>query len=146
MPATWAGFGKPPLTLIKEALADKFIQARDVDESVINYSVFVDVADEERDLTVGVLFRHNSLFFVVDLQLDCEDNPESIASVAEASFALYIREQPFYGRLLVHGNRIYYQLCHILGGSILDPPMASQLLELVQQEVLEIIGLNLNED
>jgi hypothetical protein len=143
MPSSWAGFGKSPITVIKEALTDKFIQGREVNSNVINYSIFIDIADEERDLTVGVLDQHNSLFFVVDLQIDCPDDQEVIANVAEATYELYAREEPFYGRILIREGQTYYQLCHMLGSSILDPTMAALLLDLVEKEVLEIIGIGL---
>jgi hypothetical protein len=94
MPSSWAGFGKSPITVIKEALTDKFIQGREVNSNVINYSIFIDIADEERDLTVGVLDQHNSLFFVVDLQIDCPDDQEVIANVAEATYELYAGRSP----------------------------------------------------
>jgi hypothetical protein len=62
------------------------------------------------------------------------------ANIAHISYELYVREEPFYGRILISEGSTYYQLCHIIGpNGILDPTMVSFLLDLVQKEVLEII-------
>ncbi|MDD2338227.1 MAG: hypothetical protein PHD01_16845 [Geobacteraceae bacterium] len=140
MPYAWEGIGKSPLTLVKEELTRRYIQAREIDVHFLNYSIFVDVDEKEQDLTMGVLYNNNSLFFMVDLQIECPDDMEILANIAEISYNLYLREEPFYGRILISEGSTYYQLCHILGPSgILDPTMVSYLLDLVQKEVLEII-------
>ncbi|MGA7827240.1 MAG: hypothetical protein WCA04_06245 [Geobacteraceae bacterium] len=140
MPYAWEGFGKSPLTLVKEELTRRFIQAREVSAGFLNYSIFVDSDEEERDLTTGVLYNNNSLFFMVDLQIECPDDIEILANIAEISYDFYLREEPFYGRILISEGSTYYQLAHILGpNGILDPTMVSVLLDLVQKEVLEIL-------
>lgn len=140
MPYTWEGIGKNPLTLVKEVLTKRFIQAREISDNFLNYFIFVDVDEEEQDLTAGVLYKNNSLFFMVDVQIECPDDIEIRANIAEISYGLYLREEPFYGRILVSEGITYYQLCHILGPSgILDTAIVSYLLDLVQKEVLEII-------
>lgn len=140
MPYAWEGIGKSPLTLVREELTKRFIQARGSDPSFVNYSIFVDVDEEEQDLTAGVLYKNDSLFFMVDLQIECPDDVEILANVAEISYDLYSRENPFYGRILIREESTYYQLCHILGPrGILDPAMVSFLLDLVQKEVLEVL-------
>jgi hypothetical protein len=136
----WEGIGKSPLTLVREELTRRFIQAREIDPNFLNYSIFVDVDEEEKDLTAGVLYKNNSLFLMVDLQIECPDDIEIRANVAEIAYDLYSREEPFYGRILIREESTYYQLCHVLGPTgILDPAMVSLLLDLVQKEVLEII-------
>lgn len=140
MPYAWEGIGKSPLTLVREELTRRYIQAREIDTHFLNYTIFVDVDDNEQDLTTGVLYNDKSLFFMVDLQIECPDDVEILANVAEISYNLYLREEPFYGRILVSEGGTYYQLCHLLGpNGILDPTMVSFLLDLVQKEVLEII-------
>jgi hypothetical protein len=140
MPHAWEGFGKHPLTLVREELIRRYIQAREVTADFLNYTIFVDIDEKEQDLTTGVLYKNNSLFFMVDLQIECPDDREILANIAEISYDLYLREEPFYGRILISEGSTYYQLCHILGPSgILDPTMVSYLLDLVQREVLEII-------
>ena len=140
MPYVWEGIGKSPITLVREELTKRFIQARESDPSFVNYTIFVDVDEEEQDLTAGVLYKNNSLFFMVDLQIECPDDVEILANVAEISYDLYAREQPFYGRILIREESTYYQLCHILGPTgILDTTMVSFLLDLVQKEVLEVL-------
>ncbi|MRR07464.1 MAG: hypothetical protein EG828_11085 [Deltaproteobacteria bacterium] len=140
MPYVWEGIGKSPITLVREELTKRFIQARESDPSFVNYTIFVDVDQEELDLTAGVLYKNNSLFFMVDLQIECPDDVEILANVAEISYDLYAREQPFYGRILIREESTYYQLCHILGPTgILDTAMVSFLLDLVQKEVLEVL-------
>jgi hypothetical protein len=140
MPYAWEGIGKSPLTLVREELTRRFIQAREIDPNFLNYSIFVDVDEEEKDLTAGVLYKNNSLFLMVDLQIECPDDVEIRANVAEIAYDLYSREEPFYGRILIREESTYYQLCHVLGPTgILDPAMVSLLLDLVQKEVLEII-------
>jgi hypothetical protein len=140
MPYAWEGIGKSPLTLVREELTRRFIQAREIDPNFLNYSIFVDVDEEEKDLTAGVLYKNNSLFLMVDLQIECPDDIEIRANVAEIAYDLYSREEPFYGRILIREESTYYQLCHVLGPTgILDPAMVSLLLDLVQKEVLEII-------
>lgn len=140
MPHAWEGFGKHPLTLVREELTRRYIQAREVTADFLNYTIFVDIDEREQDLTTGVLYKNTSLFFMVDLQIECPDDMEILANVAEISYNLYLREEPFYGRILISEGSTYYQLCHILGPSgILDPTMVSYLLDLVQREVLEII-------
>ena len=140
MPYAWEGLGKSPITLVREELTRRFIQARGSDPSFLNYSIFVDVDEEEQDLTVGVLYKDNSLFFMVDLQIEFPDDVEILANIAEIFYDLYARENPFYGRILIHEESTYYQLCHILGlRGILDTAMVSFLLDLVQKEVLEVI-------
>jgi hypothetical protein len=146
MPYVWEGIGKSPITLVREELTKRFIQAREVDANLVNYSIFVDVDEEEQDLTVGVLHKDNSLFFMVDLLIECPDDVEILASVADISYDLYTREEPFYGRIVISEGSTYYQLCHILGPSgILDPAMVSFLLDLVQKEVLEVIDVRYSE-
>ena len=140
MPYAWEGIGKSPLTLVKEELTRRYIQAREINPGFLNYAIFVDVDEKELDLTAGVLYKNDSLFFMVDLQIECPDDMEIHANIAEISYDLYVREEPFYGRILISEGSTYYQLCHILGPSgILDPIMVSYLLDLVQKEVLEII-------
>jgi len=140
MPYVWEGIGKSPLTLVKEELTRRFIQARESSENFLNYNIFVDVDEEEQDLTAGVLYKSNSLFFMVDLQIECPDDIDILANIAKISYSLYLREEPFYGRILVSEGSTYYQLCHILGPTgILDTAIVSYLLDLVQKEVLEII-------
>jgi hypothetical protein len=147
MPYVWEGIGKNPITLVREELIKRFIQAREIDTNLLNYSIFVDVDEEEQDLTVGVLYKDNSLFFMVDLQIECPDDVEILANVAEISYDLYTREEPFYGRILISEENTYYQLCHILGPSgILDPTLVSFLLDLVQKEVLEVIDVRYTEE
>jgi hypothetical protein len=140
MPYAWEGIGKSPLTLVREELSRRFIQAREIDANYVNYTIFVDVDEEEQDLTTWVLYKNNSLFFMVDLQIECPDDIEILANVAEISYSLYTREEPFYGRILIREESTYYQLCHILGPTgILDTAMVSFLIDLVQKEVLEVI-------
>jgi hypothetical protein len=140
MPYAWEGIGKSPITLVREELTRRYIQARGSDPSFVNYTIFVDVDEEEQDLTAGVLYKNDSLFFIVDLQIECPDDVEILANVAEISYDLYSRENPFYGRILIREESTYYQLCHILGPTgILDPAMVSFLLDLVQKEVLEVL-------
>lgn len=140
MPYAWEGIGKSPLTLVKEELTRRFIQAREISDTFLNYTIFVDIDEEEQDLTAGVLFKKNGLFFMVDLQIECPDDIEIHANIAEISYSLYLREEPFYGRVLVSEGSTYYQLCHILGPTgILDTATVSYLIDLVQKEVLEII-------
>ena len=139
MQTSWAGIGKSPIALVKEELTRRFIQAREIDANFVNYSIFVDIDEEEQDLTAGVLYRDSSLFFMVDLEIECPDDVEILASVAEISYDLYSREEPFYGRILVKDGRTFYQLCHILGGGILDPAMVAFLLDLVLKEVLLVL-------
>ncbi len=147
MPYVWEGIGKSPITLVREELTKRFIQAREIDTNFVNYSIFVDVDEEEQDLTVGVLQKDNSLFFMVDLQIECPDDVEILANVADISYDLYTREEPFYGRIVISEGSTYYQLCHILGHSgILDPAMVSFLLDLVQKEVLEVIDVRYSEE
>jgi hypothetical protein len=134
MPYMWEGIGKSPLTLVKEELTRRFIQARESSANFLNYNIFIDVDEEEQDLTAGVLF------FMVNLQIECPDDIDILANIAEISYSLYLREEPFYGRILVSEGSTYYQLCHILGPTgILDTAIVSYLLDLVQKEVLEII-------
>jgi len=140
MPYAWEGIGKSPLTLVREELTRRYIQAREISGTFLNYSIFVDVDEEEQDLTVGVLYKNNSLFFMVDVQIECPDDIEILANIAEITYSFYLREEPFYGRILVSEGSTYYQLCHILGPTgILDTAIVSYLLDLVQKEVLEII-------
>jgi hypothetical protein len=140
MPYMWEGIGKSPLTLVKEELTRRFIQARESSANFLNYNIFIDVDEEEQDLTAGVLYKSNSLFFMVNLQIECPDDIDILANIAEISYSLYLREEPFYGRILVSEGSTYYQLCHILGPTgILDTAIVSYLLDLVQKEVLEII-------
>lgn len=147
MPYAWEGIGKSPITLVKEELTRRFIQAREVEQNYIDYSIFVDIAEEEQDLTVGVLHKDNSLFFMVDLQIECPDDVEILANVADISYEIYLGEEPFYGRIVINEGNTYYQLAHILGPSgILDPAMVSFLLDLVQKEVLEVIDVRYAEE
>ena len=140
MAYAWDGIGKSPIALIREELTRRFMQPREVDANLINYNILVDVDDEQQDLTAGILYRDNSLFFMVDLQIDCPDDVEILANVAGIAYEMYSREEPYYGRLLIRDGKTYYQLCHILGPSgILDPAMVSLLLDLVLKEVLEVI-------
>ncbi len=140
MPYMWEGIGKSPLTLVKEELTRRFIQARESSANFLNYNIFIDVDEDDQDLTAGVLYKSNSLFFMVDLQIECPDDIDILANIAEISYSLYLREEPFYGRILVSEGSTYYQLCHILGPTgILDTAIVSYLLDLVQKEVLEII-------
>lgn len=140
MAYAWEGIGKSPITLIREELSRRFIQSRQTDANLVNYNILVDIDDEQQDLTAGILYRDNSLFFMVDLMIDCPDDVEILANVANISYEIYTREEPFYGRLVIKEGKTYYQLCHILGPSgILDPAMVSLLLDLVLKEVLEVI-------
>ena len=140
MPYAWEGIGKSPLTLVREELTRRYIQAREISATFLNYSIFVDVDEEEQDLTVGVLYKNNSLFFMVDVQIECPDDIEILANIAEITYSFYLREEPFYGRILVSEGSTYYQLCHIIGpAGILDTAIVSYLLDMVQREVLEII-------
>lgn len=140
MTYAWEGIGKSPITLIREELTRRFIKPREVDANLINYSILVDVDEEQQELTVGVLSRDNSLFFMADLMIDCPDDVEILANVADIAYEMYTREEPYYGRLLIRDGKTYYQLCHILGPSgILDSAMVSLLLDLVLKEVLEVI-------
>lgn len=143
MPYAWEGIGKSPITLVKEELSRRFIQAREIDPNFVNYSIFVDIGEEEQDLTVGVLHRDNGLFFTVDLQIECPDDLEIRANVAEISYDLYLREKPFFGRILVTGESTYYQLCHLLGPrDILGLAMVATLIDKVQEEVLEVLDVH----
>lgn len=140
MAYAWEGIGKSPITLIREELSRRFIQSREMDANLVNYNILIDIDDEQQDLTAGILYRDNSLFFMVDLMIDCPDDVEILANVANIAYEMYTREEPFYGRLVIKDGKTYYQLCHILGPSgILDPAMASLLLDLVVKEVLEVI-------
>jgi hypothetical protein len=140
MAYAWEGIGKSPLTLVREELSRRFVQSWEVDGTFINYTILADVDDEQEDLTAGVLYKNNSLFFMVDLMIECPDDVEILANVASIAYDLYSREEPFYGRLLIRDGRTYYQLNHILGGSgMLDPAMASFLLDVVLKEVMEVI-------
>ena len=94
----------------------------------LNYNIFIDVDEEEQDLTAGVLYKNNSLFFMVDLQIECPDDMEIQANYRRNFLRPLRREEPFYGRILVSEGSTYYQLCHILGPSrILDTTMVSYL-------------------
>lgn len=136
----WEDVGKSPITLVREELARRYIHCRQLNDNFINYSILVDMDEEPQELTVGIHFRNNSLFFTVDLLIECPDDMEILANVADIAYDLYTREQPFYGRLFVKEEKTYYQLNHILGDpSLLDPPMVALLLDLVQTEALEII-------
>jgi hypothetical protein len=147
MPYVWEGIGKSPLTLVREELTRRFIQAREISGTFLNYTIFVDVDEEEQDLTAGVLYKNNSLFFMVDLQIECPDDIEILANIAEITYGLYLREEPFYGRILVSEGSTYYQLCHILGPTgILDTAIVSYLLDMVQKEVLEIIDKHYSQE
>jgi hypothetical protein len=140
MAYAWEGIGKSPLTLVREELSRRFLQSREVDGSFINYTILVDIGDEQQDLTAGVLYKDNALFFMVDLLIECPDDVEILANVAAIAYDLYSREDPFYGRLLIRDGKTYYQLNHILGGAVmLDAAMVSFLLDLVLKEVLEVI-------
>jgi hypothetical protein len=140
MAYAWEGIGKSPLTLVREELSRRFVQSREVDDTFINYAILADVDDEQEDLAAGVLFKNNSLFFMVDLMIECPDDVEILANVASIAYELYSREEPFYGRLLVRDGKTYYQLSHIIGGSgMLDQAMVSFLLDLVLKEVMEVI-------
>jgi hypothetical protein len=140
MAYAWEGIGKSPLTLVREELSRRFVQSWEVDGTFINYTILADVDEEQEDLTAGVLYKNNSLFFMVDLMIECPDDVEILANVASIAYDLYSREEPFYGRLLIRDGRTYYQLNHILGGSgMLDPAMASFLLDVVLKEVMEVI-------
>jgi len=140
MAYAWEGIGKSPITLIREELTRRFMKPREIDANLINYNILVDVDDEQQGLTAGILYRDNSLFFMVDLMIDCPDDVEILANVAGIAYEMYTREEPYYGRLLVKDGKTYYQLCHILGPSgILDPAMVTLLLDLVLKEVLEVI-------
>jgi len=140
MAYAWDGIGKSPITLFREELNRRFMKPREVDANLINYNILVDVDDEQQDLTSGILYRNNSLFFMVDLMIDCPDDEEILANVAGIAYDMYTREEPYYGRLLVKDGKTYYQLCHILGpAGILDPAMVTLLLDLVLKEVLEVI-------
>jgi hypothetical protein len=140
MSYAWEGIGKNPLTLVREELSRRFLQSREIDVSFLNFSILVDIDDEPQNLTAGVLYRDNSLFFMVDLMIECPDDMEILANVASIAYDLYSREEPFYGRLLIRDGKTYYQLNHILGGAgMLDAAMVSFLLDLVLKEVLEVI-------
>jgi len=140
MKFAWDGFGKNPITLFREELNRRFIKSWEVDADLLNYNILVDVDDEQQDLTVAIMHGENSLFFMVDLMIDCPDDVEILAHVANIAYDMYTREEPYYGRLLIRDGKTYYQLCHILGPSaILDPAMVSLLLDLVMKEVLEVI-------
>jgi len=140
MAYAWDGIGKNPTTLFREELTRRFMKPREVDANLINYNILVDVDEERQDLTAGILYRDNSLFFMVDLMIDCPDDVEILANVAGIAYDMYTREEPYYGRLLVKDGKTYYQLVHILGpAGILDPAMVTLLLDLVLKEVLEVI-------
>jgi hypothetical protein len=140
MAYAWEGIGKSPIILISEELTRRFMKPREVDANLINFNILLDVDDEQQDLSAGILYRDNSLFFMVDLMIDCPDDEEILANVAGIAYEMYTREEPYYGRLLVKDGKTYYQLCHILGPSgILDPAMVTFLLDLVLKEVLEVI-------
>ena len=141
MAYAWEGIGKSPLTLVREELSRRFVRSREVDGAFIDYTILADVDEEQEDLTAGVLYKNNSLFFIVDLMIECPDDVEILANVASIAYDLYSRDEPFYGRLLIRDGRTYYQLNHILGGSgMLDQAMASFLLDLVLKEVQEVIN------
>mgnify|MGYP000947723639 FL=1 len=141
MAYAWEGIGKSPLTLVREELSRRFVRSREVDGAFIDYTILADVDEEQEDLTAGVLYKNNSLFFIVDLMIECPDDVEILANVASIAYDLYSRDEPFYGRLLIRDGMTYYQLNHILGGSgMLDPAMASFLLDLVLKEVQEVIN------
>ncbi|HOP41454.1 MAG TPA: hypothetical protein PLI53_10475 [Geobacteraceae bacterium] len=147
MPHAWEGIGKSPITLIKDELTRRFIQSREIEPNFVNYSIFVDVGEEEQDLTVGVLHRDSGLFFTVDLQIECPDDTEIRANVAEIAYDLYLREKPFYGRILITEESTYYQLCHLFGPrGILDDIMVATLIDQVQEEVLEVLDLHETEE
>lgn len=140
MAYAWDGIGKSAITLIREELTRRFVKSWEVDPNLINFTILVDIDDEQQDLSAGVLFRENSLFFMVDLMIDCPEDIEILASVANIAYGMYTREEPYYGRLLIKDGKTYYQLCHILGPSgALDPAMAAILLDLVLKEALEVI-------
>jgi hypothetical protein len=140
MAHAWEGIGKNPLTLVREELSRRFLQSREIDVSFLNFTILVDIDDEQQNLTAGVLYRNNGLFFMVDLMIECPDDVEILANVASIAYDLYSREEPFYGRLLIRDDKTYYQLNHILGGAgMLDAAMVSFLLDLVLKEVLEVI-------
>lgn len=142
MPYKWEGIWKSPITLVKEELTRRYIQAREVDPNFVNYSIFVDIGEEEQDLTVGVLYRDNGLFFTADLQIECPDDLEIRANVAEIAYDLYVREKAFFGRILIIGESTYYQLCHLLGPrGILDTAMVASLIDKVQEEVLVVLDV-----
>ncbi len=137
----WEHVGKSPITLVREELARRYIKCRQVNETFVNYDILVDIEEEPQELAVEVIFRNNSLFFMADLLIECPDDMEILANVASIAYDLYMREQPFYGRILVKDEKTYYQLNHILGDpSLLDPAMVALLLDLVQTEILEIIA------
>jgi hypothetical protein len=141
MAYAWNGIGKSPITLFREELTRRFIKSREVDHTLLNYTILLDIDDERQELSAGVLYRENNLFFMVDLVIDCPDDVEILANVAGIAYDMYTREEPYYGRLLIKDGKTYYQLCHILGPSgMLDPAMAGILLDLVLKEVLEVIG------
>ncbi|MEA5115749.1 MAG: hypothetical protein VB050_17160 [Geobacteraceae bacterium] len=136
----WEYVGKSPITLVREELARRYIQCRQVNETFVNYDILVDIEGEPQEVAVSVIFRNNSLFFMADLLIECPDDMEILANVANIAYDLYMREQPFYGRILVTDEKTYYQLNHILGDPcLLDPAMVALLLDLVQTEILEII-------
>ncbi len=136
----WEHVGKSPVTLVREELARRYMQYRQVSETFVNYDILVDIDGEPQELTVSVFFGNNSLFFMADLLIDCPDDIEILANVANIAYELYTREQPFYGRIVVKEESTFYQLNHILGDpKLLDPAMVSLLLDLVQTEILEII-------
>ncbi len=137
----WEYVGKSPITLVREELSRRYVPCRQVNDTFVSYGILVDIGEEPQELTVSVLFSKNSLFFTADLQIDCPDDIEVLANVANIAYDLYTREQPFYGRILVKDEKTYYQLNHILGElTLLDPAMAALLLDLVQTEILEIIS------
>lgn len=140
MAPRWEDVGKSPITLVREELARRYVPCRQISEDFISYGILVDIDEEPRELTVSVNFRNNSLFFMTDLLIECPDDMEILANVAEIAYDLYTREKPFYGRLLVKDEKTFYQLNHIVGNpSLLDPAMVALLLDLVQTEALEII-------
>jgi len=137
----WEHVGKSPITLVREELARRYIKCRQVSETFVNYDILVDIEEKPQEMTVEVIFRNNSLFFMADLLIGCPDDMEILANVANIAYDLYMREQPFFGRILVKDEKTYYQLNHILGDpSLLDPAMVALLLDLVQTEILEIIA------
>ena len=147
MALSWEGIGKSPMTLVREELARRYMHYKQISETFISYGILVEVDEEAQELTVGVLFGNNSLFFMVDLMIECPDDMEILANVAGIAYDLYTRDQPFYGRILVKDEKTFYQLNHILGDpSLLDPTMVALLLDLVQTEVLEIITEEYAED
>jgi hypothetical protein len=136
----WEGIGKSPIALVKEELTKKYLRFREVEGEYLNFDILVDTDDDQPDLTAGAFCRNNSLFFVVDLMIDCPDDVEILANVANIAYEIYCRDEPFHGRLLIKDGKTYYQLIHILGPSGgIDPAMASLLVDLVLKEVREVI-------